>query len=480
MKLRTLNFFLTAALGATSSASAITETWDTSTSAGIQTANGTWTWNIANILWTTDGGATNVGWTNGNDAALAVPSAVPFISIGNDAITAGTVTVTGGGTPVLQGNLNNLSFTQIDINTSGAGKLAIYGTSGSPGKTLTGGTINISNGATLFAGNISPIIASNITVTGTGNSEGLGAIRLREDAKISGNVTLNGNSNLGVDANQAGEISGKITGTFSITKVVAGKLVLSGTNDYTGTTTISAGTLQIGNGGTTGSLSASSAITNNGTLTFNRSNTLTQGSDFANAIGGSGAVTQAGSGTTVLSSTNNYTGITTVTAGTLQAGNVSALGSGTVNISGGNLTTTVTNLGTGALSLTSGSLTLNGIGAGTVTLGLNKDFTMSGGLWSLDLAAGLDQIIGQSSGTADFVISGGTLNLGGGSINYGTTYQLLTGFTTGSVSGLTISGYDTANHTAMLSNTGVLSFVPEPSVALLGGLGLLAMLRRRR
>jgi fibronectin-binding autotransporter adhesin len=98
----------------------------------------------------------------------------------------------------------------------------------------------------------------------------------------------------------------------------AGTLILTGANAYTGATTISAGTLQIGNGGTAGALNTGSAITNDGTLAFNRSDTLTQGTHFASVISGSGAVTQAGAGTLILSGANNYTGATTISAGTLQ------------------------------------------------------------------------------------------------------------------------------------------------------------------
>src|SRR5207249_9662751 len=84
---------------------------------------------------------------------------------------------------------------------------------------------------------------------------------------------------------------------------------------YTGGTTISAGTLQLGNGGTTGSIAGD--VANNGTLAFDRSDTLT----FAGNISGSGSVNQIGTGTTILTANNTYTGGATISAGTLQLGN---------------------------------------------------------------------------------------------------------------------------------------------------------------
>ena len=75
------------------------------------------------------------------------------------------------------------------------------------------------------------------------------------------------------------------------------------------------GTLQLGAGGTTGSIAGN--ITDNATLAFNRTATGT----YAGVISGTGALTQAGTGTLVLNKRNTYSGGTTITAGTLQLGN---------------------------------------------------------------------------------------------------------------------------------------------------------------
>jgi outer membrane autotransporter protein len=107
--------------------------------------------------------------------------------------------------------------------------------------------------------------------------------------------------------------TGLLSGTGGIEKTGAGGLTLTRDQAITGTTTISAGTLQLGRGGTSGSVAGD--IVNNATLVANRSNTL----DLAGAISGSGALRQVGSGTTVLSGANTYSGATTVAAGTLKA-----------------------------------------------------------------------------------------------------------------------------------------------------------------
>lgn len=118
-------------------------------------------------------------------------------------------------------------------------------------------------------------------------------------------------------------INSIITGSAGLVKAGSGFLILGGANTYTGGTTISAGTLQIGNGGAGGILPGD--VVNNAVLAFNRSNTQT----YAGAISGSGEVTKAGTGTQILTGTNSYAGQTSVTNGTLLFGNAAALSAST-------------------------------------------------------------------------------------------------------------------------------------------------------
>jgi len=148
-----------------------------------------------------------------------------------------------------------------------------------------------------------------------------------------------------------------------VTTAGSGTLVLTGANTYTGATTVSAGTLQLGSGSTDGSLATTSAVVNNGVLAFNRSNAVVQGTDFNAVISGTGEVRQIGAGTTTLNGTNTYTGATSITAGTLSISAEENLGANPVGFNAGQLT-----INGGTLSTTA-NVTLNDINRG-ITIGL--------------------------------------------------------------------------------------------------------------
>jgi autotransporter-associated beta strand protein len=150
----------------------------------------------------------------------------------------------------------------------------------------------------------------------------------------------------------------------NIVKLGAGTWTLTGSNTYSGTTTISGGILQIGAGGTSGSL-ASATIVNNATLAFNRADDLT----YAGNISGTGSLTKLGEGALTLTGANTYSGLMRVSGGTL----VLTDGGLAVNTSGYALNSGAMLDGrslTGGLALISGqTLTGNGSILGSVAVG---------------------------------------------------------------------------------------------------------------
>jgi fibronectin-binding autotransporter adhesin len=159
-------------------------------------------------------------------------------------------------------------------------------------------------------------------------------------------------------------------GTTSLTKEGSGRWVLAGNNTYTGTTTINSGTLQVGAGGTSGTL-GSGPIMNNAALAFNRSDAVT----FGAAIQGGGSVTKLGPSLLTLSGASTYTGDTNVDGGVLSiTGSLASTGNVNVN-SGGVLT------GTGTVRQVSvkngGILTAGADGTTSSTGALNIPETLS-------------------------------------------------------------------------------------------------------
>ncbi|MFO1514220.1 MAG: autotransporter-associated beta strand repeat-containing protein [Verrucomicrobiota bacterium] len=120
--------------------------------------------------------------------------------------------------------------------------------------------------------------------------------------------------------------AGGIIGTAGLTKDGPGKLTIANNNSYSGGTFITNGTVQLGNGGTSGSIA--SPVNNDGVLVFNRSDAIT-----FSGINGAGSIEQRGTGITTVGGANSYTGLAIIASGTLVAGSGSALGvtnSGTV------------------------------------------------------------------------------------------------------------------------------------------------------
>src|SRR5690625_2456248 len=109
-------------------------------------------------------------------------------------------------------------------------------------------------------------------------------------------------------------VASKLTGSNGLLKTDLGTLVLTGDNSYSGGTVVSGGTLQVGNGGASGSIVGDVDVASAGTLAFNRSNRFT----FAGVFTGDGAIDKLGNGTLTLTGDSGaFAGTTTVTAGML-------------------------------------------------------------------------------------------------------------------------------------------------------------------
>jgi autotransporter-associated beta strand protein len=213
----------------------------------------------------------------------------------------------------------------------------------------TGGSLTINNGA------------SAATLTSNQGSHTIGV-------NISLASALGANISAGTFT-----VSGIVSGAGALTKSGAGTLLLSGANTYSGGTTVSAGTLQIGTGGAVGSVVGN--ITNNAQLTFNRSNASTAG-----VIDGAGTLTKQGAGT--LTVPRFRQGTATISAGTLQmaqsasGGETSRVSSGYSIAAGAKLDVANNKfiVANGALGTRSGT-TYNGV-SGSIQSGYNN------GLWN--------------------------------------------------------------------------------------------------
>jgi outer membrane autotransporter protein len=305
--------------------------------------------------------------------------------------------------------LGGATSDSFDVSQIGAGVqyqgFGIYEKTGTSTWTLTGTTTAVTPW-TISAGTLAISADDNLGAAGGGLTFDGGTLQNTAAFSTARTMVLNaGGGTLQTDADFTA--SGMISGPGVLTKTGAGTLTLAADNTYTGGTTISAGTLQLGNGGAAGSVGSGNVV-NNGTLAFDRSDTAL---DVNGAISGTGNVEQIGSGTTVLTGDSTYTGGTTISAGTLQLGNGGTAGS----ISGD-----VTDNGTLAFDRSDTANfggTITGAGAisqiGTGTTLLTGDSSVFAG--ATNVQSGILSANGSLGGTMN-VLSGGTLQ-GNGTVD---------------------------------------------------------------
>lgn len=186
------------------------------------------------------------------------------------------------------------------LTKTGAGTLTLGGTNTySGGTVIDEGTVSISQDANLGAS------AGGVTFNG-------GRLQNTASFTTARTATLNaGGGTFQTDADLTW--TGVIGGAGGLTKTGSETLILTAANTYAGGTTVAGGTLQLGNGGSTGSIAGDVALSGGATLAFNRDNEYT----FAGLIAGSGGIEQIGSGVTILTADNSYGGPTRIADGTL-------------------------------------------------------------------------------------------------------------------------------------------------------------------
>lgn len=357
--------------------------------------------------------------TVGNGGTLKVSE---FISVSRSAVNApgGTLNVLAGGQVTA-----DAIFIGDGTNT---GKVVVSGT----GSSLT---INLSNvtPANRFAvgangdGELTVADGASISVGGTGLLElgaifsqaGTGTLKIGTGG-LAGTVSATfikfgtATSSIIADFSDVMTLDSIISGSGSLVKRGVGTLILTGDNTYTGITNIDAGTLQIGDGGTTGALAGDIFIATGAALAFNRSNNFTSTS----ALSGNGIFNKLGTGSlTYTGDGSGFSGTTNINAGTL-AVNGSLAGSTNVN-SGGTLGGTGT---VGNVTVASGGTLNPGNSIGTLTVNGNLTFA-SGSTY---------QVEADAAGNSDKVIVNGTATLGGNVVALpasGGSYQTNTAYT---------------------------------------------------
>ena len=266
--------------------------------------------------------------------------------------------LTGSGNGLLSGTITPSGNTALNFEKQGSGTWTLSASNGYSGtSTITAGSLVLNNAGAL--GNAAgTIVAAGGTLNLGGNTvTRTGTIQFTGGTVQTGTLS---NSTVAFDG-RSGTVAAGLAGTSGLTKTTAGLLTLSGSNTYTGITTINSGTLQFVNpaslyGGTTASWTAANVVTGSGaTLAVN--------------VGASNFTT--GNVTTLLTNLGGLGG--SVTNNGLQAG--SGIGFDTANAGGSftiaNAIKDSTGTGGGAIGLAklgSGTLALTGVNTYTLSL----------------------------------------------------------------------------------------------------------------
>ncbi|MEI7781472.1 MAG: autotransporter-associated beta strand repeat-containing protein, partial [Planctomycetota bacterium] len=240
--------------------------------------------------------ALNIGGRTGGSGAN---------SYGGFTFNSGTLSVNS----VMLGSNNNPSTTlSTGTLTIGGGNAAIGGITMADAKSGTAvGTLVVSGGTLAMSGNISQGATTGSSIA----TFNLGAATLRAGSNFTVGsgiaMSLTANATLDSNANTMTIASG-MSGSFGFTKIGTGTLALTAANTYTGTTTVANGTLDIGGGGSTGSISSlSPLVLSGGTLSLTRAN-FSQAFASTTLNAGAQAVSAVSTGTINLGAITRNTG----------------------------------------------------------------------------------------------------------------------------------------------------------------------------
>lgn len=357
------------------------------------------------------------------------------VLVTNETGSGSTLTFGGNSTP---GNMANFTGSIIVVtNASGTPNAGTIRFNNGGGLNNVGNAaMSINLGGTTAGGPGSTVALVNRDAGTTSVGELTGGPGTMVMGQTSGNGTVIwsiGGKNTSVSF--GGAFANKSASAIAaLTKVGTGTFTLTGTNTFTGAVTISAGTLQVGDGNADGILGGG-AIANNAALVFNRPDGYTVG----NNVSGAGTVTILGGGTNTYTGTNTSSGATIISNGDLVLGAsglmscaITMAGKGIFDVSQNpafalNQTLSGSGTVTGALAAASGTIYPGGTsGAGTLTFlsgltesgGINNQFTLSTPTGTNDLI----NVVGNLTltGVNDIVLS----EFGGGTIPPG-TYPLI-------------------------------------------------------